>query len=67
MATDLTIELEKQVLAMKNGTFTLGQDKGTFEGVVNDFKKAPAWNVKVQSDRITPAGIPFSQDSSPLP
>lgn len=59
MATDLTIELEKQVLAMKNGTFTLGQDKGTFEGVVNDFKKAPAWNVKVQSDRITPAGIPL--------
>jgi hypothetical protein len=32
MATELTIELEKQVLAMKNGTFTLGRTRAPSRG-----------------------------------
>jgi hypothetical protein len=57
MKSDVVLELARERLSIQGGTFTLGRDTGTFEGTVTGLKKAPAWDITVRSDRITPAGI----------
>ncbi|HQI81394.1 MAG TPA: AsmA-like C-terminal region-containing protein, partial [Deltaproteobacteria bacterium] len=57
MKSDVVLELGREQLSVQGGTFTLGQDRGTFEGTVTGLKKSPAWNITVRSDRITPAAI----------
>lgn len=58
LAADMDLEIGKQVATLKNGTFTLGQDKGSFEGRVVDFKTAPAWDISFRSDRVTLGELP---------
>ena len=57
IANDLAIELEKQQLRISNGAFTLGQDRGSFEGSIVNIKTVPAWNISLKSERITPGPI----------
>ncbi|HPI92858.1 MAG TPA: AsmA family protein [Deltaproteobacteria bacterium] len=59
VAGDMDLDLGKQVLVLRNGTFTLGRDKGGFEGKVDHFKVKPSWNIMVHSDHITPDSIPL--------
>jgi hypothetical protein len=42
---------------ISNGTFTLGQDRGSFEGAIVNLKTVPAWNISLKSERITPGPI----------
>ncbi len=51
------LAFEQQRLEIGNGTFTLGRDKGTFEGTVRDLKTTPTWNMTLKSDHITPGDI----------
>jgi len=37
--------------------FDIGKEKGSFEGTVLNLKTTPTWDMKVKSDRITPAPI----------
>ncbi len=57
LKSDMVLELAREQLSIRGGTFALGQDTGTFEGTVTGLKKAPAWDITVRSDRITPAAI----------
>src|SRR5208337_2510680 len=56
-SSNLVLAFEQQRLEIGNGTFTLGRDKGTFEGTVRDLKTTPTWNMTLKSDHITPGDI----------
>ncbi len=57
ITNDLILEFDKQQLMISNGTFTLGQDRGSFQGALQNFRTAPAWNMSFKSDRLTPGPI----------
>ncbi len=57
ITNDLILEFDKQQLMISNGTFALGQDRGSFQGAIRDLKTAPAWNVSFKSGRIAPGPI----------
>jgi AsmA protein len=57
VSTDLALEFDKQQLNIRNGTFTLGQDHGFFEGACVNLKTIPTWNLSFKSERITPGPI----------
>jgi uncharacterized protein involved in outer membrane biogenesis len=54
---DMDLEMERQTLSMRGGTFSVGPDRGTFEGRVDGLRKAPAWDIKVSSKGITAGPI----------
>ena len=57
IANDMTLDISRQQLTISNGTFSLGQDTGTFHGTINQFKSSPAWDIQIRSDSIKPGPI----------
>jgi len=57
VSSDFSLEYLKELLLIQNGVFELNKEKGTFSGTVNGIKASPSWDIKVKSDRFTPASV----------
>jgi uncharacterized protein involved in outer membrane biogenesis len=57
ISSDMALVIEKQQLMIGNGTFEIGQDRGNFEGSVQNIKTTPTWNISLKSSRITPGPV----------
>lgn len=54
VATTLLLNYPQETLRITNGTFTLGEDHGTFTGVIDKLRTLPSWNITLQSDGLHP-------------
>ncbi len=57
VSSDFSLEYLKEILLIQNGVFELNKEKGAFSGTVTGIKTKPSWDIKVKSDRFTPAAV----------